>query len=53
MIDEKILVELVSKIIYYALVFILYKLLGFDLIAIYLLACLNIKLVEVIKNENK
>lgn len=46
MIDEKILVELVSKITYYVIVFLLYKLFGFEAIAIYLLACLNTKLTD-------
>ena len=43
---ENMIVELVSKITYYVIVFLLYKLFGFEAIVIYLLACLNTKLTD-------
>lgn len=46
---HKILVELISKLAYYGIVFLIYKHFGYAVTIIYLLACLNTKLVRIKK----
>lgn len=47
--ENKIIVELLAKLTYYAIIFLIYKYFGFEIATVYLLACLNTKLVKVYK----
>lgn len=43
---NKIIVELLARVTYYTIIFLIYKYFGFEIATVYLLACLNTKLVR-------
>ena len=46
---NNVMIELFARFTYYAIIFLIFKYFGFEIATVYLLACLNTKLVGIKK----